>query len=326
MTHRFSSGILVSFAAIYIIWGSTYLAIRIATATMPPLTMIGVRCLMAGAILYGWARWRRAESPTGVQWGYGLLVGAALFLGGQGGLAWAQQRVPSGVASLFMATIPLWMVLLQVATADGAKVTLRTFGGVAAGLIGILVLAGPNTVFSGEPVDLLGAIVLILSALSWAIGSELSRRTPRPSSRLMANGTYLMGGGLLLFVVGAAIGEVGTLRASTISASSLFALGYLIVFGSAIAFVAYSWLLDKTSLATVSTYAFANPIIAVFLGWAFGGEIVDSRVLSAAALVVAAVVLILSERRTVHLPSPRSETAVSSSVDCPLTTRMTAVG
>lgn len=297
MTRTLNPLILAAFAAIYLVWGSTYLAVKFAIATFPPFTMMGVRCLFAGGILYGWARWRGAEPPTGAQWAFGSLVGAALFVVGGGGVVWAQQRVPSGTAALFLSTVPLWMTLIQTAGPDGGRLTGRTWGGVTVGSLGILVLAGPSTVLSGEPVDPVRAVILILSAISWAIGSELSRRGPRSTSFLMANGSWLLAGGAVLLVGGAAVGEGAALRAGTVSAASLVALGYLIVFGSVVTVVAYTWLLQKTSLTAVSTYAFVNPLIAVFLGWTLGDEALDSRVLFATVLVVTAVVLILSDRR-----------------------------
>jgi drug/metabolite transporter (DMT)-like permease len=310
---------VAAFAAIYLIWGSTYLGIKFAIATLPPLTMVAIRSFTAGCILYAWGRWRGAGPPTAAGWKAGAMVGALLFLGGHGGLAWAQQRVPSGVASLFIATLPLWMTLMQ-AVKDGAAVfTVRTVAGLAAGTLGILVLVGPGTLLGSEPVDLLGATVLVLAALSWSVGSAVAQRSPHPASLGVTSGSYLLSGGVLLLVAGIVSGELRDLRPDAISFQSLAALGYLIAFGSVVAFGAYSWLIRRRSLAAVSTYAFVNPVVAVFLGWALGGESLNARVVAAATFVVAAVMLILSGRaaaKDAHAPTAR---AVTSTVGRPLT-------
>ncbi|UCC82839.1 MAG: EamA family transporter [Gemmatimonadota bacterium] len=314
MTRRLTPGVVAAFAAIYLIWGSTYLGIKFAIATLPPLTVVATRSITAGALLYAWGRWRGAGAPSVAQWRAGVIVGALLFLGGHGGLAWAQQRVPSGVASLFIATLPLWMTLMQ-AQKDGASVfTPRTLAGLAAGTLGILVLVGPAVLLGSEPVHLLGAAVLVLAALSWSVGSAVAQRSPRPASLSVTTGSYLLSGGSLLLMAGIASGELRDLRPDTISFQSLAALGYLIAFGSVVAFGAYSWLIRRRSLAAVSTYAFVNPVVAVFLGWALGGESLNARVVAAATLVVAAVVLILSGRAAVEEAEAPTARAVTSSV------------
>lgn len=307
MTRGLKPGIVAAFAAIYLIWGSTYLAIKISITTIPPFTMTAVRALTAGAILYVWGRWRGAPAPTPGQWMTGAAVGALLFLGGHGGLGWAEQRVPSGAASLVVATLPLWMTLLEaiwerdpVLTASGwavrrrrAAFNARTVCGLTAGMGGILLLLGPGSVLGGEAVDALGGAVLVLCSLSWAVGSALARRTGQPSSLTVTMGTYLLTGGALLFGAGQIGGELRGFDPGSVSVSSIGALAFLIVFGTVVAFSAYTWLLRHTSLAAVSTYAFVNPVVAVFLGWSWGGEALNLRVLASAALVVGAVGLIL---------------------------------
>lgn len=311
MTRRLTPGIVAAFAAIYLIWGSTYLGVKFAIATLPPLTMMALRSFSAGVILYAWGRWRGAGPPTATQWLAGALVGALLFLGGHGCLAWALQRVPSGVAALLIATLPVWMTLMQALSDGKANLTVRTFAGLASGTLGILVLVGPGTLLGSEPVDLLGATVLVLAALSWSVGSAVAQRSPRPASLSVTTGSYLLSGSVLLFLAGSASGELGDLRPDEISFQSLAALGYLIAFGSVVAFGAYSWLIRRRSLGAVSTYAFVNPVVAVFLGWALGGESLNGRVLGAAILVVAAVVLILSGRaaaKDAEVPTARAVT------------------
>jgi drug/metabolite transporter (DMT)-like permease len=318
MTRRLTPGVVAAFAAIYLIWGSTYLGIKFAIATLPPLTMVAIRSFIAGAILYGWGRWRGAGPPSAAQWRSAGVVGALLFLGGHGGLAWAEQRVPSGVASLFIATLPLWMTLMQ-AQKDGVAVfTVRTLAGLTAGTLGILVLVGPGTVLGSEPVDLLGATVLVLAALSWSVGSAVAQRSPRPASLGVTSGTYLLSGGVLLFMAGIVSGELRDFRPDAISFKSLAALGYLVAFGSVVAFGAYSWLIRRRSLAAVSTYAFVNPVVAVIVGWALGGESLNARVVAAATLVVAAVMLILSRRAAARDARAPTARAVTPAVGRPL--------
>lgn len=291
-------GVLAAFAAIYLIWGSTYLAIKFAIVSVPPFTMTATRSFIAGAILYGWGRLRGEAPPRAAHWRSGAAVGALLFLGGHGGLGWAQQHVPSGVASLFIATIPLWMTLAEVMTERTATITARTMLGIAAGLAGIWLLVGPRALLDGEPVYPFGAAVLVLAALAWSVGSVLARRAPRPSSLTVTTGTYLLTGGAMLYVAGLVTGEALSFDPAAMSLRSFVALSYLIVFGSVIAFGAYSWLLRCASLAAVSTYAFVNPIIAVTLGWAIGGEPLTQRVFAATALVITGVILILIDRST----------------------------
>lgn len=312
MTRRPTPADVAAFAAIYLIWGSTYLAIKFAIATLPPLTMMAIRSTAAGGILYAWGRWRGGRPPTVGHWGAGAVVGALLFLGGHGSLAWAEQRVPSGVASLFIATLPLWMTLVQALTEGVTVLTARTLAGLAAGMLGITLLLGPGAFLGSEPVDPAGAAVLVLAALSWSVGSAIAQRSPRPASLSVTTATYLLSGGVLLIVAGAVSGELRALQPEAISLGSLAALGYLIAFGSVIAFGAYSWLIRHRSLAAVSTYAFVNPVVAVFLGWALGGEALNARVLAAAGFVVGAVMLILSARaRTLaHAPTAPEVTTI----------------
>lgn len=291
MLRRVSPGLVAAFAAIYLIWGSTYLAIKLAIVSIPPFTMTATRSFTAGAILYTWGRWRGAPPPTTAQWGGGAVVGLLLFLGGHGGLGWAQQHVPSGVASLFIATIPLWMILTEALTDRTVTITARTMLGIAAGLAGIVLLVGPHALLGGVPVDPPGAAALVLCAVAWSVGSAFTRHVPRPASMPVTTGTYLLTGGAMLYVAALVAGEAMRFNPATISVRSLAALGYLVVFGSVVAFSAYAWLLRRASLAAVSTYAFVNPIVAVTLGWTVGDEPMTRRVLAAAALVVVGVVM-----------------------------------
>jgi drug/metabolite transporter (DMT)-like permease len=291
MTHRLK--IVVAFAAIYLVWGSTYLAIRLAIETLPPFLMAGVRFVIAGVILYGWTRWRGAPRPGRGHWAAAGIVGGLMLLGGNGGVVWAEQRVPSGLTSVLIATVPLWVALLEWLRC-GTRPSRPMAIGLAMGLAGIILLVGPTELAGSSRMDLLGAVVLILAALSWAAGSLYSRRASLPASPLLATAMEMLAGGLLLLLASLVTGQAADLDLSQVSLQSVLALGYLIVFGSLVAFTAYTWLLRVTSPARAATYAYVNPAVAVFLGWALGGEPLTVRTLLAAAIIVGAVVVITS--------------------------------
>lgn len=285
--------ILLAFAAVYVLWGSTYLAIRIGVETIPPFVLAGLRHLTAGLLLYGWVRGtKRAARPERRHWRSAALVGGLLLLGGNGLVTWAEQRVPSGLAALIVASVPLWMTAI-----DALMRRERPHGvvlaGLAMGLAGIAFLAAPGRFAGGSHVDPLGAAALLSAALFWAIGSLVSRRVALPASTLLATAMEMLAGGAILLCVAGVSGEIGRVSLAAVSARSLVALGYLIVAGSLLGFSAYVFLLGATTPARVSTYAYVNPVVAVFLGWLVAGESVTPRTLLAAAVIVAAVVLII---------------------------------
>ena len=291
--------IVLAFAAVYIIWGSTYLAIKVGIETIPPFFMAGIRFLIAGAILFLLIPRLRegVRPPTRQHWVSASVVGALLLLGGNGALVWSEQRVPSGLAALLLATIPIWMVLLDsLASRDGqgTKLDARILGGLAIGIAGLALLVGPAKLWGSARVDLTGAGVLLFGSLSWSVGSLYSRRSKLPPSPFLAAAMEMLAGGALLVVLGLLTGEVGQIRSRAISGASVLGLGYLIAFGSLLGFTAYIWLLSVTSTARVSTYAYVNPVVAVFLGWAFAGEALSARTVMATLAIVGAVALILS--------------------------------
>ncbi len=291
--------VLVAFAAIYTIWGSTYLAIRFAIETMPPFLMGGARYLIAGAILYALTRRSRAAAVPHIHWRSAFIVGGLLLLGGNGGVIWAEQVIPSGLAALIIATVPLWMALLNWLRGDNVRPNLGVTLGLVLGLLGIVFLVSPGESAGGDNVNSLGVLVLVLAALSWSIGSLYSRKAQLPSEPLLATAMEMLAGGALLLVAGLLTGEAGQIRLDQVSPRSLLALGYLIVFGSLVGFSAYIWLLRVSTPARVSTYAFVNPVVAVFLGWTLAGESLTPRTLVAAVVIVTAVVLIVaSQART----------------------------
>jgi drug/metabolite transporter (DMT)-like permease len=288
--------VIAAFAAIYVVWGSTYLAIRFAIETMPPFLMAGTRFLIAGLLLFGWARLRGADAPTGRQWGASAVLGALFLLLGNGGVVWAETRVPSGLTSLLVAMVPVWTVLVSWGAPGGQRPTAGVVAGLAAGFVGVGLLVAPGGVSAGGGVDPVGAAVLIAASLSWAVASVLSPRLRLPVSAPLASSLQMLSGGALLVLAGIVTGELGEVHAADLSVRSLLAFLYLIVFGSLIGFSAFAWLLRVTSPSRVATYAYVNPAVAVFLGWAFAGEALGGRTLVAAAVIVAAVVLITTAR------------------------------
>lgn len=294
--------VLAAFAAIYLIWGSTYLGIRFAIETLPPLLMAATRFIIAGTALYGWLRLRGAPRPTRANWGAAAVVGGLLLLGGNGIVTWAEQRVPSGLAALLIATVPLWMVLLNWLRPGGTRPSGQVIFGLVCGLVGMALLIGPADLAGNGALDPVGALALVLAALSWSVGSLYSRRAPLAKSPLLATGMEMLMGGLLLLAAGSLTGEWARLDLGSVSLLSVLALGYLIVFGSLIAFSAYVWLLRVTTPARAATYAYVNPVVAVFLGWALAGEPLNARILLAAAIIIAAVVIITSERARQEAP------------------------
>ena len=285
-------GVLAAFAAVYVLWGSTYLGIRFSMETLPPFFTQGVRFFLAGLVVFAWARARGETMPTRREWGGAVITGAALFVCGTGAVVWAERYIPSGVAALVIATEPMAFVLL-----DSMRRRRRPHGivlaGLALGSAGLLVLVGPGTFFGGERFHLGACLLLVGGTFAWAWGSLFSRGSRLPSSPLVATAATLVSGGALLALLGVFAGELGRFDPSAVSTKSVIATIYLFVFGSLVGFSAYLWLLRNATVSRVSTYAYVNPIVAVFLGWALAGEPLSPRVLVAAAIIIAAVALII---------------------------------
>jgi drug/metabolite transporter (DMT)-like permease len=289
MTPRAS--IAIAFAAVYLIWGSTYLAIRWAIDDVPPFLMAAARFLAAGGAMFLWARARGAAAPQPRHWGSATLVGGLMLLGGNGGVVWSEQHIPSGVTALIVAAVPLWMALLQGVTGNG-RPGLWTWAGIALGIVGIAVLVGPDAFRGGSRMSLVATAVLVFASLSWSVGSLLAHRVSLPASPVMATGMEMIGGGALLALLGFATGEGARLDLAAVSARSALSLAYLVVFGSIVGFTAYIWLLKMCAPSRVATYAFVNPVVAVLLGWAFAGEPFGARTALATTVIVAAVAII----------------------------------
>lgn len=281
-------------ALVYVVWGSTYLAIRVAVRTLPPLLMASFRFLVAGAILYAWAirRGDRDDRPTPAHWKSAFIIGTALLLGGNGMVVLAERTVPSGIASLLIATVPLWMVLIAW-LALGERVTWREALGVAVGFGGLALLADPG---QAAGTSLTGILLLVLASASWAAGSLYARGAALPGRPLLGTAMQMLAGGVALGVAGLVRGELAQVHPEAFSLESLLGLGYLIVFGSLVGFTAYAWLLRAARTSLVATYAYVNPIVAVLLGWSVLSEEITLRTLAAGIVIVLAVALIVSAR------------------------------
>jgi drug/metabolite transporter (DMT)-like permease len=308
--------VIAAFIAIYLIWGSTYLAIRFAIETLPPFLMAAARFLAAGAILYTFARARGAPAPSRIHWRSATIVGGFLLLGGNGGVVWAEQVVPSGIVALLVALVPVWMVVLDWLRPGGTRPGAGVFAGLLMGMVGIGLLVGPAQLAGSARVHTVGAAVVVLASLLWAVGSIWSRHLPLPRP-ILAIAMEMLAGGALLLVLGTVLGEVGQLRLDQVSVRSAVALVYLIFFGSLIGFSAYIWLLGVVSAARVATYAYVNPVVAVFLGWALAGEPLSARVVLAAAVIIAAVMVITTARARTTAPAASAPEPVGALAEEP---------
>ena len=288
------SHIIAAFAAVYLIWGSTYLAIRVAIDSVPPFLMAGVRFMIAGTLLYVWARTRGAPAPTRRNWIGALVIGLLLLGAGNGAVVWSEQRVASGLTALLVATVPVWTVVIEWLMGNRERPRGRTVIGLLVGLAGVALLVAPGETAGGTRVDPLAALVLMGGSISWSIGSVYSHRAGLPRSPLLATAMEMLCGGAGLLVAAVVSGESGAFHPALVSGRSVLAVLYLIIFGSLIGFSAFVWLLRVSTPARVSTYAYVNPAVAVLLGWALAGEALSGRTLLAAAVIVAGVVLITS--------------------------------
>lgn len=279
--------------AIYIVWGSTYLAIRFAVGTIPPFLMAGTRFLVAGMILYVWRRLAGDPNPTLRQWRSAIIVGLLLLLGGNGLVSWAEQHVASGVAALMVASVPLWMALIDTLRPKGIKPDWKIVLGLLVGFGGLaLLVTSSKNDGASEGLNPLGIGALLLASLLWSIGSVYSSDADVPESSLLSTGIEMFGGAAGLFLVATLTGEWQSLKLSAITGSSLFGLVYLITFGSLVGFVSYSWLLRNAPLSLVSTYAYVNPVVAIFVGAWLGNELINGRIIIAALVIIGSVVVI----------------------------------
>jgi drug/metabolite transporter (DMT)-like permease len=288
--------VAAAFLAVYLVWGSTYLAIRVAIETLPPFLMAGTRFLTAGALLYAVGRLRGAPRPVREEWRGSFALGALFLLVGNGGVVWAEAHdVPSGLAALLVATTPLWTVLFEW-RGGGTSPDLGTAAGLLAGLGGVALLVAPGGLTGPGAVAVRGAAGCLIASLSWSFASVQSLKLRVPRSPAIASSLQMLAGGALLATFGLMSGEGGRVTAGAASARSLLALAYLVVFGSLVTFTAFTWLLRVSTPSRVATCAYVNPVVAVLLGWGLAGERLTLRSLVAAAVILGAVVLITTAR------------------------------
>jgi len=284
--------LIAAFFAIYVIWGTTYLAIKFAVETIPPFMMMAFRSLSAGVVLYAWGRFRGDADATRKELPPLVLIGLLFFLIGHGGLAWAQKTVPSGVASLLVASEPVIISLFEPLFTREGVVGKRTILGMLVGIIGVAVLLMPHGL-DFKNTNVTGTLVILFCAGSWASGAIYSRVAKLPRSPFIRGGMQLLAGGMMLIIVSLLLGEWSGFSFTQVTVRSWAGLAYLILFGSIITFSAYTWLLSMTSATRISTHTFINPIIAVFVGWAIGSEALTWEILIATVLIVFSVWLVL---------------------------------
>jgi drug/metabolite transporter (DMT)-like permease len=283
----------IALLALYIVWGSTYLAIRFAVETIPPFMHAALRFLLSGAILFVWRRMAGDEMPTLGNWKSTAIVGALLLLGGNGLVALAEKTVPSGIAALMISTSPFWLVLFESLRAKGSKPTWLSILGLVIGFGGVFLLIGPAEITgSGQKFDTFGTIMLLIAPVLWSLGSIYARGADMPKSTLMSTGMQMLAGSVALFIVSVATGELNGFSFGQVSLRSWEGLAYLVTFGSLVGFVAYGWLIHNAPVSLFSTYAYVNPVVAVFLGWLLAGEVLNARTVLASAIIIGSVVLI----------------------------------
>lgn len=302
--------LLIAFALVYVVWGSTYLGIRVGIESFPPLLLAGTRHLMTGLILYPLLRWKTGVRPSAAHWRLSFITGFSLLFIGNGGVCIAERTVPSGIAALLVATVSLWMVLIDWWRPGGVRPVPRVIAGLILGFSGLVLLVGPRNLGGSGRVDPVGVLILAIASLSWAAGSVYSKHAGGLSgSPLLGVAMQSLCGGAVLWIAGFFSGEVRQLHLAAISTRSWLALGYLIAFGSIVGFTAYIYILKKSTATRVATYALVNPVVALFLGWLFVGESLTLRTVIAAAVILTAVLLVITAPH--RDPAPAKTRAVA---------------
>ncbi len=300
---------VLAFSIIYFVWGSTFLAIRIGVREVPPLVLASMRFSVAGIVLFGWMRLKGTPNPSGREWLSASLLAVCIFVVDYGLLFWAEQRVPSGIAAVMLATIPVFMALSEIIFLRTQRLTLRLALALLVGIGGVAVLVSRtlSQSFSEAPIDRAGAIALVIAAISWSIASALTRKLPLPASKVMSSGAQMLAGGILLTLTAAILGEFRGFRIQAVSSGAWFALAYLIVAGSIVGFTAYVWLIHHESPTKVGTYAYVNPVVAVIVGYFLGGETVGPRTLLGTLLVLVSVIVITTAHAQKPVVAPLAE-------------------
>jgi drug/metabolite transporter (DMT)-like permease len=288
-----STLVLLGFAAVYIIWGSTYFAIRVGVESIPPLLLAGVRHLGFALVFYPILRWRSTTKPTWEHWRTAAISGFLLLFVGNGGVCVAEQTVPSGIAALLVATVSLWMVIVDWLRPGGVRPVARVFAGLFLGFAGLAMLVGPKSLGGSERINPTGVTILLVAAFAWSCGSLYSKHSAMPSP-LLGAAMQCLCGGVMLCVVAFFTGETKAFHLANVTSRSWIAAAYLVCFGSMMGFTAYVYILKKSTATRVATYAFVNPVVALFLGWLFGGESISLRTILAAGVILAAVILVVT--------------------------------
>ncbi len=287
---------MAAFAVIYLVWGSTFLAIRVGVREVPPFVLAGMRFVAAGTLLYLWMRLKGTPAPTWREWGAASILAVPIFVLDYGLVFWAESRVPSGVTAVMMATIPVFMTLSEIVFMKTQRLTGRLGSALAVGMLGVGVLVSHSAGFGDAPIDPWGAFALIIAAVSWAIGSAVTRKLPLPASKAMSSGAQMLAGGVLLTSIALVLGEFRGFQVRAVSMGAWLSLVYLVFAGSILAFTAYVWLIHHESPTKVGTYAYVNPVVAVILGYFFGGETVGLRTLCGTGLVLVSVMVITTAK------------------------------
>ena len=299
--------VILAFATIYLVWGSTFLAIRVGVREVPPFLYAAIRFTIAGLAIYLFLIARGEKSPTARQWRAAALLGSVIFVLDYGLLFWTERRVPSGIAAVMLATIPAWIALAEIVILRTLRMTAALGVALGMGICGVAVLMSRSLVLGGAPIDRAGAVALIVASISWSMASVVTRKLPLPESKVMSSGAQMLAGGVLLGVTSLALGEWRGFRFAAVSHNAWWALAYLIVAGSIVAFTAYTWLIHHESPTKVGTYAYVNPVVAVVLGYFLGGEPIDARVLIGSACVLVSVIVITAwkpQRKKTAEPLP----------------------
>jgi drug/metabolite transporter (DMT)-like permease len=297
LTHRPTWKTLLAFAIIYFVWGSTYLAIRVGVAEVPPVLLAAMRFLVAGFVLYGWMLARGERSPSGRQWKSVFLLAVMFFVLGYGLVFWAEQRVPSGTTAVTVAMVPAFMAMSEIIFLRTQRLTVRLGLALLIGIGGVVVLMSSSLNLGGVPIDRADAVALIVASMSWSAASILTRKFPLPPSKAMSSGAQMLAGGILLALTAVALGEFRDFHPRAVSRGAWLSLAYLIVAGSIVAFTAYVWLIHHESPTKVGTYAYVNPVVAVLVGYFLGGEGLGLRMILGTLLVLMSVVMITTTRR-----------------------------
>jgi drug/metabolite transporter (DMT)-like permease len=292
--------VLLAFAIIYFVWGSTFLAIRVGVREVPPLLLASMRFLIAGVAVYGWMLLRGTPSPSLRQWSAASLLAILIFVFDYGSVFWAEKRVPSGITAVMLALIPVFMTTSEILILRTRRLTVRLAVGLAIGIAGVVVLMSHNASFGEAAIDTRGALALFVAAISWSVASTLTSKLPLPASKPMSAGIQMLAGGVFLLLAAGLLGEFPSFAPAEVSRGAWFALAYLIVAGSIVGFTAYIWLLHHESPTKVGTYAYVNPVVAVIIGYFLGGETVGPRTIAGTALILISVIVITT------MPKPKT--------------------